>query len=195
MKYYRWLVEIENTQLLLGEIDKDIKKFRKLKGVKDRLLVEKSSILNYIGHFESALTTLNVVDEKKINNLTRKMYLLNQIHALFFMGDYQKANQLLVNHSAFLSKDEKIITINSTVKFLFAVADYFNGSSDESQKQLEQCILQTDTSHKHLKENYFLGYILYNKGDNEEARLYFQHVIEHGRNSYYAKCAMEYLNE
>lgn len=159
------------------EVDKLIKK---LQSERERNinLIQKTTGLLYGGRFEEAITILTD-DIKKIPPNWQHIYYHNLILSLFFNGEIERANEVIIEAKAVLEEYAKRESNKTAIEFIYAISDYYNGNGI-SRKEFFHDLSQTGRNDYRIAFGYyFLGkiYELENNEDEceenlEKAKLY-----------------------
>lgn len=130
--FNKLLYEQKNPQKYIAVIDELLLKFQS-ENEKNINYIQKTTGLLYAGRFDEAVNILNN-SVKKIPPNWQVVYYHNMLLSLYFKGEAEKANEILIENKSTLDHFYKKDYNKVTIELIYAVSDYYNNKISECKE-------------------------------------------------------------
>lgn len=166
--FNKLLYEEKSPQKYIAEVDNLLLKFQS-ENEKNINLIQKTTGLLYAGQFDEAISILNE-NVKRIPPNWQVVYYHNMLLSLYFKGDIEKANEILIEVKSTIDHYYKKDYNKVTIELIYAVSDYYNNRIAECKEFFNLLPEVTKNDYRIALGYYFSGKILQIEGkvDSEE---------------------------
>ena len=146
-------------------------------------LIQKTTGLLYAGRFDESITIL--MDEiKKIPPNWQHIYYHNLILSLFFKGEIDKANDVVIEAKGVLDEYQKRENNKSAIEFVYAVSDFYNDKGISRKEFFESLSINGRNDYRIALGYYFLSKINALENNEEESKSNLEKAKTFGKGSF-----------